>query len=49
MIEGAVGAGLYWWLGEPWMAWLVEGFRGSILDIAKTTDERTLLLGSSST
>ncbi|MGH6903055.1 MAG: hypothetical protein ACREIR_09985, partial [Geminicoccaceae bacterium] len=44
MVEGLVGAGLYWLLGQPWMAWLVAAFRGSALDIAGTADERTLIL-----
>ena len=44
MIEGLVGAGLYQLFTRPWMAWLIEAFRGSPLDIAHTADERTLIL-----
>jgi hypothetical protein len=44
MVEGLAGAGLYWLLSQPWMAWLVAAFRGSALDIAGTADERTLIL-----
>ena len=44
MFEGVVGAGLYDLFSRPWMAWLLEAFRGSALDIAQTADERTLIL-----
>ena len=44
LVEGLAGAGLYWLLSQPWMAWLVAAFRGSALDIAGTADERTLIL-----
>jgi MFS family permease len=44
MFEGVVGAGLYALFRQPWLAGLVEAFRNSPLDIAKTTDERTLIL-----
>ena len=44
MFEGVVGAGLYDLFSRPWMAWLVEAFEGSVLDVAGTSDERTLIL-----
>lgn len=44
MIEGVIGAGLYYVFSQPWLAWLVTAFQGSILDVARTTDERTLIL-----
>jgi hypothetical protein len=42
--EGVVGAALYDLFSRPWMAWLIEAFRASPLDIAHTADERTLIL-----
>jgi len=44
MIEGLAGAGLYWLFSQPWLAWLVEAFAGSPLDIAGSADQRTLIL-----
>ena len=44
MFEGVVGAGLYALFRQPWLAGLVEAFRNSPLDIARTADERTLIL-----
>jgi hypothetical protein len=44
VVEGLVGAGLYELFSRPWMAWLIEAFRGSPLEIAGTDDERTLIL-----
>jgi MFS family permease len=44
MFEGVVGAGLYWVFAQPGLAWLIEAFGGSVLDIAGTGDERTLIL-----
>jgi hypothetical protein len=44
MFEGVVGAGLYWVFAQPGLAWLIEAFGGSVLDIAGTGDERTLVL-----
>ncbi|HXV78749.1 MAG TPA: MFS transporter [Candidatus Binatia bacterium] len=44
MFEGVVGAALYDLFSRPWLAWLVEAFQGSALDIAGTADERTLIL-----
>ena len=44
MIEGVIGAGLYYVFSQPWMASLIGAFGGSPLDIAGTTDERTLIL-----
>ena len=44
LIEGLAGAGLYWLFSQTWLAWLVEAFAGSPLDIAGTADERTLIL-----
>jgi hypothetical protein len=44
MIEGVVGAGLYYVFSQPWMASLIGAFGGSPLDIAGTADQRTLIL-----
>ena len=44
MFEGVVGAGLYWLFTQPWLAWLLAAFRGSFLDVARSADERTLVL-----
>jgi hypothetical protein len=44
MFEGVVGAALYELFTRPWMAWLIEAFRGSPLDIAQSADARTLIL-----
>jgi MFS family permease len=44
MFEGVVGAGLYWLFTRPGLAGLVEAFGGSVLDVAGTSDERTLVL-----
>jgi hypothetical protein len=44
MFEGVVGAALYELFTRPWMAWLIEAFQGSPLDIAQTADARTLIL-----
>jgi hypothetical protein len=44
VFEGVIGAGLYDLFGKPWMAWLVEGFRGSVMNFARSADERTLIL-----
>ena len=44
MFEGVVGAALYDLFTRPWLSWLIEAFRGSALDVARTADERTLIL-----
>jgi hypothetical protein len=44
MFEGVVGAGLYAAFKQPWMAWLLDAFHGSVLNIAHTSDQRTLIL-----
>jgi MFS family permease len=44
MFEGVVGAGLYAVFKQPWMAWLLDAFQASFLNIAHTTDQRTLIL-----
>jgi MFS family permease len=44
VVEGLIGAGLYELFSRPWMAWLIEAFRGSPLEIAASADERTLIL-----
>jgi len=44
MFEGVVGAGLYDLVSRPWAQGLLDAFAGSALDIANTTDERTLIL-----
>ena len=44
MFEGVVGAVLYWLFTQPGLAWLVAAFGGSVLDVAGTGDERTLVL-----
>jgi MFS family permease len=44
MFEGVVGAGLYAVFRRPWMAWLLDAFQGSALNIAHTSDQRTLIL-----
>lgn len=44
MFEGAVGAALYELFRQPAMTWIVQAFRGSVLEIAGTGDERTLIL-----
>lgn len=44
MFEGVVGAGLYDLFTRPQMAWLIQAFQGSPLDIAQTADTRTLIL-----
>ena len=43
-LEGVVGAGLYQLFSQPGLAWLRETFQGSVFDIAKVSDERTLIL-----
>lgn len=43
-LEGVVGAGLYKLFSQPGSAWLRETFQGSVLDIAKVSDDRTLIL-----
>ena len=42
--EGLVGSALYWLLTRSWMAWALEAFSGSPLDIAGAGDPRTLIL-----
>ena len=44
VFEGVVGAGLYWLFTRPQLAWLLEAFGRSPLDLAGTGDERTLVL-----
>ncbi len=44
MFEGVVGAALYRLLMVPQMKWLIDAFGGSVFDIAKTSDTRTLVL-----
>jgi MFS family permease len=44
MFEGVVGAGLFSVFKQPWMAWLLAAFQNSILNIAHTADQRTLIL-----
>ena len=44
MFEGVVGAGLYKLLVNPPFNRLVEEFKGTFLNIAHTSDERTLIL-----
>jgi MFS family permease len=44
MFEGVVGAGLYDLFKQPAFNWLTEAFGGSFLNVANTTDERTLIL-----
>lgn len=44
MFEGAIGAGLYKLLTLPVMDGLLAAFHGSPFDIARVTDERTLIL-----
>jgi hypothetical protein len=44
MFEGAVGAGLYKLMTLPAMDWLVTAFHGSVFDIARVPDERTIIL-----
>lgn len=43
-LEGVVGAALYTLFSQPWLAWLLEGFQGSVFAVAKTADTRTLIL-----
>lgn len=42
--EGLVGSALYWLLTRSWMAWLLDAFSHSPLDIAGAGDARTLIL-----
>jgi MFS family permease len=44
MFEGVVGAGLFSVFKQPWMAWLLDAFQSSALNIAHTSDQRTLIL-----
>ncbi|HSA79796.1 MAG TPA: hypothetical protein VLE23_03175 [Geminicoccaceae bacterium] len=44
MFEGVAGAALYWLFTQPGLAWLVEAFGGSVLDVARNGDRRTLIL-----
>jgi len=43
-LEGVVGAGLYKLFTQPGLAWLRGTFQGSVFDIAKVSDDRTLIL-----
>ena len=43
-LEGVVGAGLYQLFSQPGLVWLRETFQGSVFDIAKVSDDRTLIL-----
>ena len=42
--EGLVGSALYWLFARPWMAWLLDWFYQSPLDVARVPDARTLIL-----
>lgn len=42
--EGVAGAGLYELFAQPWLAWLLDIFQGSVFAIAKTADTRILIL-----
>jgi hypothetical protein len=44
MFEGVVGAGLFSVFKQPWMAGLLGAFQTSVLNIAHTADQRTLIL-----
>jgi hypothetical protein len=44
MFEGVVGAGLYDLFKQPAFNWLTGAFKDSFLNVAHTTDERTLIL-----
>ncbi len=44
MFEGVVGAGLFAVFKQPSMAWLLAAFQNSVLNIAHTGDQRTLIL-----
>jgi hypothetical protein len=44
MLEGAVGAGLYSLLTLPFMDGLLAAFQGSVFNIARAQDERTVIL-----
>lgn len=44
VLEGVVGAGLFSLFSLPSMAWLLDAFRGSWLEIAGAEDARTLIL-----
>jgi hypothetical protein len=44
MFEGVVGAGLFSVFKQLWMAWLLGAFQTSVLNIAHTADQRTLIL-----
>lgn len=44
MLEGAVGAGLYTLLTLPFMDGLLAAFQGSVFNIARAQDERTVIL-----
>lgn len=44
LFEGVVGAGLYQLFGGPRMAWLIDGFAASPLNVAASADPRTLIL-----
>jgi hypothetical protein len=44
MFEGVVGAGLFALFKQPWLAWLLDAFQASPLNIAHTADQRTLIL-----
>jgi MFS family permease len=43
-LEGVIGAGLYQLFTQPWLAWFLETFQGTAFDIAKVSDDRTLIL-----
>ena len=44
MFEGVVGAGLYNLFSKPGFHWLIKTFGDSFLNIANTSDERTIIL-----
>ena len=44
MFEGVVGPVLFSVFKQPWMAWLLDAFQSSVLNLAHTTDQRTLIL-----
>jgi hypothetical protein len=44
MFEGVVGAGLFDLLSQPALNWFTKAFGDSFLNIARTNDERTIIL-----
>jgi hypothetical protein len=44
MFEGVVGAGLYDLFTRPMFYWLTEAFGNSLLNVANTNEERTIIL-----